>query len=311
MTVGITDLAHSIRKNSAGLPQPVPLNRGQQLVCAALGHKSFTSFQAAQDAELEPQSFEGVPHVVPNYDLLVARAAELKVHLSPPELHKLIAAAFAERLPKTKLHGSYDSLAAFFHDDVQHAVSSDDSVNAEMANANYDGVDEVYLENDLEPGKATVEQPYTENMPVQITLGIDPDRPYSGHKVHCEVAVTTVCIGRRCFEGPEVEVLSASLDSDWGDSDHPEDAAPAPLLTLAEALAAKLGVSVEEAEELADADPMELTGHSGETPSGYEFDFTQYASPKLAAKLIKKHGSLRLRVDPWFYNGIRNDEFPR
>jgi hypothetical protein len=237
MTIGITDLAHSIRKNSAGSTQPIPLSRGQQLVCAALGHKSFTSFQAAQHAELEPQSLDGVPHVVADYDLLVARAAELKVDLPPPELHKLIAAAFAERLPKTKLHGSYDSLAAEFLEQVQYEVSSDDDVNGAMANANYDGIEEVYLENDLEPGKATVEQPYTENVPVQITLGIDLERPYTGHKVRCEVAVTTVCIGRRCLETPQVEVLSAALDSDWGDSDDPENAAPAPLLTLAEALA--------------------------------------------------------------------------
>jgi hypothetical protein len=70
-------------------------------------------------------------------------------------------------------------------------------------------------------------------------------------------------------------------------------------------------VSVEEAEELADADPVELTSHSGDIVTGYEFDFTHHASPALAAKLMKKHGSLRLRVDPWFNNGIRNDDFPR
>lgn len=307
MAVGITDLAHSLRKNSAELTQSIPLSRGQQLVCAVLGHKSIASFQAAQDVEQEPQSFDGVPHVVADYDLLVERAAELKIELSHTELRKLIAAAFAERLPSTKLHGSYDDLAAAFHDRVQYAVFSDRRVNDEMANANYDGVTEVYLENDLEPDKATVEQPYTENMPVQVTLGLDLERPYCGHQIKCQVAVTTVRLGRRCFEAPEVEVLSASLDRDWSDSDDEESA---PLKTLAEALAEELGVSATEAEELADAEPMELTGHSGESFSGYEFDFTRYASPKLAAKLMKKRGSLQLSVGPWFYDGIRNADFP-
>lgn len=80
--------------------------------------------------------------------------------------------------------------------------------------------------------------------------------------------------------------------------------------TLAEALAAVLKLTLAEAEELADAEPMELNGSSGESLSGYEFDFTRYASPKLAAKLMKKRGSLRLTVDPWFFEGIRDTEFP-
>ncbi|QPF72686.1 hypothetical protein G8A07_06925 [Roseateles sp. DAIF2] len=305
MAVGITDLAHSLRKNSAASTASISLSHGQHLVCATLGHKSLTSFQAAQNAEQEPQSLDAVPHVVADYDLLVERAAELKLEHPHTELRKLMTAAFAERLPGTKLHSSYDGLAAEFHDLVQYAVFSDDRVNEEMANANYDGVDEVYLENDLEPDKATIEQPYTETMPVQVTLGLDLERPYSGHQIKCQAAVTTVRLGRRCFEAPEVEVLSAALDRDWGDEDD-----SAPVKTIAEALAEELGISVAEAEELADAESMELTGHSGESFSGYEFDFTRYASPKLAAKLMKKRGSLQLRVGPWFYDGVRNPDFP-
>lgn len=81
--------------------------------------------------------------------------------------------------------------------------------------------------------------------------------------------------------------------------------------TMAEALAAELSLTVAEAEELADAEPTELTGHSGESFSGYEFDFTDYASPKVAAKLLKMRSSLKLTVGPWFLDGIRSPDFPR
>lgn len=81
--------------------------------------------------------------------------------------------------------------------------------------------------------------------------------------------------------------------------------------TLADALAAELNVTRDEAEELVDAEPLELTGHSGDGAYGYEFDFTDHASPKLAAKLMRKHRSLRLRVGPWFFDGIRHSDFPR
>ncbi len=69
--------------------------------------------------------------------------------------------------------------------------------------------------------------------------------------------------------------------------------------------------TVAEAQELVDAEPTELTGHSGEGFSGHEFDFTGYVSPKLAAKLLKMRSSLTLTVGPWFLEGIRSPDFPR
>ena len=81
--------------------------------------------------------------------------------------------------------------------------------------------------------------------------------------------------------------------------------------TLAEALAAELKLTAAEADELVDVEPLELTGHSGDGSYGFEFDFTRAASPKLAAKLMKKRGSLKLTVGPSFYEGIRTADFPR
>jgi hypothetical protein len=50
---------------------------------------------------------------------------------------------------------------------------------------------------------------------------------------------------------------------------------------------------VAEAEDLTDVEPLVLTGHSGDGNYGLEFDFTEVASP-IAAKLTKRHGSLKL-----------------
>ncbi|WP_416759384.1 hypothetical protein ACNI65_21975 [Roseateles sp. So40a] len=75
--------------------------------------------------------------------------------------------------------------------------------------------------------------------------------------------------------------------------------------------ATELKISREEAQELVDVEPIELTGHSGDGTYGYEFDFSSHASPELAAKLMRKHRSLTLRVGPWFYDGIEGSELPR
>lgn len=81
--------------------------------------------------------------------------------------------------------------------------------------------------------------------------------------------------------------------------------------TLADALAAELKITREEAQELVDVEPIELIGHSDDGAYGYEFDFTDHASPKLAAKLLRKRRSLKVQVGPWFYDGIQDSESAR
>lgn len=303
--VGITALAHSLRQNTANSAVPIPLSQGQQLVCAALGHNTLASFQAAQKAELEPQSFEGLAHVVPDFDLLSARAAELGIALAPDRLNVLIESAFKERAPGTQVHRTFDDLADDFNQKAQQAVLADGNVNSQMANANYDGVDEVYVEDEFEPHLQEVAQPEPVEVSGQVTLGIDTERPYSGHKVKFKMEVTMYRCGRRCFEKPEFDVVSAGMDFDWGD----DGAEPEPR-TLAQEFAHRLGIEVEEAQQLVDAEPMELTGNSGEMTYSYLYDFTDHASPELAGKLIALRGSLQLEVEVSFPDMFRGPDGP-
>lgn len=303
MPVGITDLAHSLRKNTAGSAVHIPLSRGQQLVAAALGHKSLASYQAAQAAQREPLALDCVPHVVPDYELLVTRAQELGFGLPKSQLCILMDAALHERVPGTKVHHTFSDLAMAVQDEMQEAVLSNDGINSSMANANYDGIDEVYFEEEIDPDEATLTEPVTTTVTGHIGLGIDTERPYAGHQVRFEVAVSLARCGRRCFDEPDVDVQSGGLDYDWGE-DEPTTK------TLAEALAEALNIDVAEAQELADVEPTELSGQSGEMTYGYLFDFSQHASPELAARLMARHGSLRLEVQPWFFDGIRGAHWP-
>lgn len=301
MPVGITDLAHSLRKHAGPQQPPLPLGHWHQLVCAALGHKSLASFQAAQVAEREPPQFDHVSYVVADVDLLAQRANEFSLSLTKDRLRTLVKAAFGERLPRMKVTHSYADLAAEFQEAAQLAVLSADEVNSAIAGANHDGIKEIYFESDLEPHRATLDEPFTETVSVQVTLGLDLERPYWGHQIMCEAAVTSTRSGLRCFDKPEVVVVSARLDHD--------DDGP-PVRSLAQALADALGIDVKEAEDLVDAEPLELSGHSGEVVYDYEFDFANHASPALAAKLMRTRGSLRLKVGPDFFEGVRSMDFP-
>lgn len=301
MSVGITDLAHSLRKNTADTAGAILLSHGQQLISAALGHRSLASYQAAQALQLEPFSLDGMAQVIPDYDLFTERASELGISIPATRLRTLLNRAFEERLPGTQVHNSYDAMAWSIQDEMQVVVIGNERVSSEMARANYDGIKEVYFETELEPDEADVGEPMTATVDGHVTLGIDLERPYCGHKVMFQVGVTLNRCGRRCFDEPEIKVLLASLDTDWGGPDDEPPKKP-----LATALAEELDISMAEAEELTDAEAQALTGSRGEMVYSYLFDFTSHASPELAAKLMQQRGSLTLEVGPWFFENIES-----
>jgi hypothetical protein len=309
MPTGITDLAHSIRKNSAAKAVPIPLSRGQQLVAAALGYQSFASYQAARTAQQEPLWLDNVRHAILDYDLLFERANGLGLKLVPTLVKQLLDTAFQERLPRIKLHASYSGWEDDLREQVDARVIEDDEVNGEMANANYDGIDEVYFELEVPFDQAAVGSPLVIDLNGHVGLGIDTERPYSGHKVNVEVTLTLERLGLHCFAETEMEIVKAALDYGWSDPD-PEDENQPPPRTLVQALAEELGIEPFEAEQLADAEAQELTGHSGDMTYGYLFDFADHASPQLAGKLLARNGSLQLEVGPNFFEGIRYDGWP-
>jgi len=217
-------------------------------------------------------------------------------------LRALLDTAFKERLPETQVHRFFSDLAMSVQDDMQEAVISDDHVDSAMANANYDGIDEVYFEEEVDPNEATLDEPLMVTIPGQVNLGIDTERPYAGHQLQFKVAVTLARCGLRYFEAPQIEVRSAGLDYDWGDDDPPQRR------TLAQALAEELNIDMIEAEELTDVEAQPLTGNGGELMYSYLFDFTKQVSPQLAARLMAQHGSLQLQVGPWFFETLRGPD---
>lgn len=189
-------------------------------------------------------------------------------------------------------------------------VIEDDAVNGEMANANYDGIDEVYFELDVPFDQVTVGIPLVIDLDGHVGLGIDTERPYSGHKVNVEATLTLERLGRHCFAETDIDIVKAALDYGWSEPD-PEDENQPPPRTLAQALAEALGIEPFEAAQLADAEAQELTGHSGDMTYGYLFDFADHASSQLADKLLARNGSLQLEVGPNFFEGIRYDGWPK
>ncbi|UJB63435.1 hypothetical protein YS110_00970 [Acidovorax sp. YS12] len=308
MPIGISDLAHSVRKNSASVAAPVQLGHAQQLIVAALGYKSLAAYQAAQVAALEPQDLGNVHHVVLDYDQLDQRASELSAAPTPSQLHKLIDAAFKERAPRTHIHASHTDFDNYLREHVDQVVIEDDDVNSEMANANYDGIDEVYFDFEVESENVLVGSSLEIDLNGHVGLGIDTERPYAGHIVNVEGTLSMERLGSQCFGSVDCQVTKAELDTNWGDDDY--DGEPPPR-SVSQAYAELLGLELHEVGNLADVEAIELDGSSGEMVYGYLLDFTDYASPEIAQKILRLHSSLRIEVGPGFFEGVRSDDWPR
>jgi len=308
MSIGISDLAHSVRKNSASAGVPVQLGHAQQLVVAALGYKSLAAYQAAQGAAQEPPHLDDVHHVVLDYDMLDQRAVELGAAPAPSQLHELIGNAFRARAPQARIHASHASFDTYVREHVDQAVIEDDDVNSEMAGANYDGIDEVYFDFEVESNTIPVGSTLDIDLDGHVGLGIDTERPYSGHIVNVEGTLSVARYGRQCFGSVDCEVTKAALDTNWGDDDH--DGEP-PMRSTSEAYAELLGLELHEVGDLADVEAMPLDGSSGEMIYGYLIDFTDAASPEMAKKILQRHSSLRIEVGPGFFDNVRSDDWPR
>lgn len=308
MSLGISDLAHSVRKNSAAAAVPVPLGHAQQLVAAALGYKTFAAYQAAQATAQEPASLTAVRHVVLDNDTLDQRAGELGVTPPPDRLHELIDTAFRERAPHTRIHASYAAVEDYLREHVAQVVIDDNDVNSEMANANYDGIDEVYFDFEVEFEKVPVGGVLDIDLDGHVGLGIDTERPYAGHVVNVEGTLSVERLGRHCFGEVDCQVTKADLDMDWGDNDH-EDGPP--LRSMPQAYADLLGLDLHEVRNLAAVEAEPRDGHSGEMVYCYILDFTDYAPPEVARKILQRHPSLRIEVGPDFFENVRSDDWPR
>lgn len=208
-----------------------------------------------------------------------------------------VKAAFQARLPRVEVHLTEEQLVDAVRAYVDNYVTNHGRTSGEMAMTNGDGLDEVYLPIEFsfddipEPG---------ESLPIEIvghvSMGIDTERPYSGHRVDVRAMLVLERVGKRCVAAT-CELENAKLDWSW---------AELPKVSMAEALTEELDLEVSEAEELVDVEPLTLASDD-DLVYGYEFDFSEAASPTVAEKIMSKYDSLQVTVGPNFFDNVEYD----
>lgn len=298
----ITEIAFAIRKQgSSFIKPPISLNLGhaQQLVAAALGYGSLAAYQVS---EYETSTFEDTAHIVLDGESIAERANELKLSVQYSELAIAVAQSFKECLPNVRLHQSVASLDDYIRKLVDRSVVNNGDVAGEMALTNGDGLNEIYLPvEDFDFNVLPPNQPIDQEIGGHVSMNIDAERPYSGHKIHVEALLTLRRTGKLCIAEPVCIVKKADLDWRWSSDEEGEEYIPR--ISLAQALAIELDIELGEAEELVDSEVI-TNASSDDLIYGHIFDFSRDASPELAKKLMDKHGSLSLEVPPWFFDHI-------
>ncbi len=303
--VTITQIAFAIRAETQSTSTPIKnLGHAQQLVAAALGYKSYAAYQAST---LELSALDYTAHIVLDAENLAERTHELKLPIPASALTIAVTQSFKKCLPNIHLHDSIDSLDNYIRTLVDTTVVNDEAVSAEMAMTNGDGVDEIYMSvDDFDFDLLPPDEPIDQEISGHVSMDIDTERPYSGHKIHVQATLTLERTGKCSIAQPVCTVTRASLDYGWSDDDEYEDQGPT--ISLAQALAEELDIELDEAEELVDSDYSTNESNDGLVYS-YFFDFSRDASPELAKKLKDKHGSLSIEVPAWFFDRVTTNPY--
>jgi hypothetical protein len=98
-----TSIAYAIHKLSEHTPVPIGTRHAQELFAAALGYKKVAALQASDE---RTTGFSTAQHFVLDFPLFAARCLELSSDYKPGDVWPLLHAAFAERLPTARVHGS-------------------------------------------------------------------------------------------------------------------------------------------------------------------------------------------------------------
>lgn len=211
-------IAFAVRNASRTAFTPVSLSYAQQLAAAALGYDSLAAYQASGETQT---TFDGPNHYVLDGDRMSLRAHQLGLPQNGAHWLPLVALAIGHCLPGAQFHDSEFAVDEYLHRMVEDAVLRDDDVNSAMSQTNNDGVGEVYLPiqefhlGELPPPGEGLDLSFGGH----VSMDIDTERPYSGHRIPVQVALWLEAKGRVCFAAPHCEVLEARLDYGWGDDD--------------------------------------------------------------------------------------------
>ena len=216
MKVTLSALAHSVRGAYGALGITVSTGHAQQLIAAALGHKTLASLQSAGDHEALPET----KSIVVDLDLLAERARALD--LADQQAVDVVWSALEDHLPG-EVYGSVTGLVESHQEFVELETWNDGDVGSQMAMTNGTGPGETYMPLEFDESEFDLDGDLELQIFGHVNLDQDPDKVFYGTHIDVEATLTVERFGRFLFGSSKLEVTSASLR--WMNED-PEDPQP-------------------------------------------------------------------------------------
>ncbi len=261
------------------------------LRAAALGYDSLKRYEAAAD---EARDLSASKYWIVDGRMTLASIGQHDLNLAQEGFFACLRQALREEGGPTLCVYPWD-LTGELAPLVDKVVVEDGDVDGQMATTNCAGL--LYTSLELDSVEDTLPPPGNELViDYSGTVSADEhlDAPFCGDTVDVEGTVTMAMLGRRLCGAARIEVLSAELDWSWAASDD-EAEEEGRTFSRKEALALELGLTIDQAHFVEDAEITQGTSSAG-VPNGYLVDITYCDDGEVVEQLMLQHGSSQIWV---------------
>ncbi|RKH86920.1 hypothetical protein D7Y21_19960 [Corallococcus sp. AB045] len=186
----------------AKLGKHLPLGHAQQVLAAALGYKTYASFNASK----EEAALDSVQHVVLDLALIDKRLGELGQlpPSAPYSFAQAIRAAIIEHLPTVRVHNDVDNLKDEIRSLVEREIEDSGAYTSEVAMTNAYGGD-FDLESEETSSFEDHEPEWVLDVSGHVYLEQEPEQVYHGDTIDVSATAVLPKLGR-CMLG-ELKVI--------------------------------------------------------------------------------------------------------
>lgn len=294
MSTDISNIAFTLRAQSADLTDSIKLSHAQQCVAAALGYKSLAAYQASRN---ENSDLNSAIHFVLDMEMLEKRCKDLELPHDQQAFTSLMLTAFRLKLPTATLHNSLEQLDETLREMVDQAVLSHRGVSDVLANTNNDDIDNIYLPFDIVWSDIPMQDNLLEiSIEGHVSMTKYRGLVHPGYRINIRAKLLLGSGGLTYLKTAICKIEYARLEKISSTDQSAK-------VSLTQALMELLDLVWDDSEGLDDAKLHPVEDHDG-IVYAYEFDFTSTASKTAAQKIKKSYGSLVVRVPSSFFDRV-------
>lgn len=293
LSSAFSSASHAL-KRELDVHTPIRLGQAQQILSAALGHNSLSSFQIS-----DVNAFDHASYCWIDRQGASKRAQGLGLSIDERDLLEAIVHAIRAAAPALIPVSDLDEYTQMIQSEIDDSIINNDEVNSQMAMTNgqfqsincpFEATEDLFL--NAEAGDSI-----DLDIEGEVTVQQDWNRIYYGHRIEVEASISVPRLGRRLFGFVEAKVLRAELI--WGGEFETSDD-PYETQTSTFAIMKEFELSEEDMEHV-EFDVIPETSRDG-LIYGYIIDFINTPDLRIFEIIRERYPEMTMRVGPNFFD---------